>query len=369
MAETGEPEYTVLSNCTLLMLNRWVSCQTGTWYYPEDVFSKSVDIWNGTPIVFGQVHPDPKLFKADPEAALKEVGGEIIGYISDSRVVVEGHPRHVAAMNIDPVKGKAAIDLYYAGRFGISGSEFFNQSEGIVTKITEASHVLVFEEDGWTMPADSGAVAAKTSVQYGFSNSPAAKQAAVRNTKTDDLEPLFNRFFDRVKGLFSGSSEVQAAMKEHKQETSEMSETSQPDSQVAVLNQQIGVLNEDKAKLQTQYEQLNAEYTALKEQAEKTTAKLEELTAKFVEQETAQKEAAFTAFLDKHVPIGEKTSEEQIAGLKTAFMEKDPALFDKVAEWKENSLKASTKTGTKFATKTGDEKPVRRYSDLFHKGA
>ena len=148
-----------------------------------------------------------------------------------------------------------------------------------------------------------------------------------------------------------------------------MSETSQPDSQVAVLNQQIGVLNEDKAKLQTQYDQLNAEYTALKEQAEKTTAKLEELTAKFVEQETAQKEAAFTAFLEKHVPIGEKTSEEQIAGLKTAFMEKDPVLFDKVAEWKENSLKASTKTGTKFATKTGDEKPVRRYSDLFHKGA
>jgi len=366
MAETGEPEYTVLSNCTLLMLNRWVSCQTGTWYYPEDVFSKSVDIWNGTPIVFGQVHPDPKLFKADPEAALKEVGGEIIGYISDSRVVIEGHPRHVAAMNIDPVKGKAAIDLYHAGRFGISGAEFFSQSEGVITEITEASHVLVFEEDGWTMPADLGAVAAKTSNQFGFSNTPAVKTAA---KTADDLEPLFNRFFDRVKGLFSGSSEVQAAMKEHKQETSEMSETSQPDSQVAVLNQQIGVLNEDKAKLQTQYEQLNAEYTALKEQAEKTTAKLEELTAKFVEQETAQKEAAFTAFLEKHVPIGEKTSEEQIAGLKTAFMEKDPALFDKVAEWKENSLKASTKTGTKFATKTGDEKPVRRYSDLFHKGA
>jgi molecular chaperone GrpE (heat shock protein) len=367
MAETGEPEYEVLSNCTLLMLNRWVGCQTGTWYYPEDVFSKSVDIWNGTPIVFGQVHPDPKLFKADPEAALKEVGGEIIGYISDSRVVIEGHPRHVAAMNIDPVKGKAAIDLYHAGRFGISGAEFFSQSEGVITEITEASHVLVFEEDGWTMPADLGAVAAKTSVQYGFSNSPAAKQAAVRNTKTDDLEPLFNRFFDRVKGLFSGSGEVQAAMKEQKQETVEMSETSE--TQVAALNQQIATLENERATIQSQYDQLNAEYTALKEQAERTTAKLEELTAKFVEQETAQKDAAFTAFLDKHVPIGEKSSEEQIAGLKTAFMEKDPALFDKVAEWKENALKASTKTGIKFATKTGDEKPVRRYSDLFHKGA
>ena len=366
MAETGEPEYEVLSNCTLLMLNRWVGCQTGTWYYPEDVFSKSVDIWNGTPIVFGQVHPDPKLFKADPEAALKEVGGEIIGYISDSRVVIEGHPRHVAAMNIDPVKGKAAIDLYHAGRFGISGAEFFSQSEGVITEITEASHVLVFEEDGWTMPADLGAVAAKTSNQFGFSNTPAVKTAA---KTADDLEPLFNRFFDRVKGLFSGSGEVQAAMKEHKQETSEMSETNISNSQDAALNQQIGVLEKDKTEIQTQKEQLTAEYTALKEQAEKTTAKLEELSAKFVEQETAQKEAAFTAFLEKHVPIGEKTSEEQIAGLKTAFMEKDPALFDKVAEWKENALKASTKTGIKFATKTGDEKPVRRYSDLFHKGA
>jgi len=365
MAETGEPEYEVLSNCTLLMLNRWVSCQTGTWYYPADVFSKSVDIWNGTPIVFGQVHPDPKLFKADPEAALKEVGGEIIGYISDSRVVIEGHPRHVATMNIDRVKGKKALDLYHAGRFGISGAEFFSQSEGVITEITEASHVLVFEEDGWTMPADLGAVAAKTSNQFGFSNTPAVKTAV---KTADDLEPLFNRFFDRVKGLFSGSSEVQAAMKEHKQETSKMSETSQPDSQVAVLNQQIGVLNEEKAKLQTQYEQLNAEYTALKEQAEKTTAKLEELSAKLAEQETAQKEAAFAAFLEKHVPIGEKTSEEQIAGLKTAFFERDPALFDKVAEWKENSMKASAKTGVKYAVKTGEERPVRRYGDLFHRG-
>jgi len=366
MAETGEPEYEVLSNCTLLMLNRWVGCQTGTWYYPADVFSKSVDIWNGTPIVFGQVHPDPKLFKADPEAALKEVGGEIIGYISDSRVVIEGHPRHVAAMNIDPVKGKAAIDLYHAGRFGISGAEFFSQSEGVITEITEASHVLVFEEDGWTMPADLGAVAAKTSNQFGFSNTPAVKTAA---KTADDLEPLFNRFFDRVKGLFSGSGEVQAAKTEQKQETSEMTESNSSDSQVAALNQQIGVLEKDKSEIQTQYEQLNAEYTALKEQAEKTTAKLEELTAKFVEQETAQKEAAFTAFLDKHVPIGEKTSEEQIAGLKTAFMERDPALFDRVAEWKENSLKASTKTGVKYAAKTGEERPARRYGDLFHKGA
>lgn len=365
MAETGEPEYEVLSNCTLLMLNRWVGCQTGTWYYPEDVFSKSVDIWNGTPIVFGQVHPDPKLFKADPEAALKEVGGEIIGYISDSRVVIEGHPRHVAAMNIDPVKGKKALDLYHAGRFGISGAEFFSQSEGVITEITEASHVLVFEEDGWTMPADLGAVAAKTSNQFGFSNSPAVKTA----TKTaDDLEPLFNRFFDRVKGLFSGSGEVQAAKTEQKQDTTEMTESTSSDSQVAALNQQIGVLENENAALKTSIETKDAEFAAYKEQADATAARLAELETKFAEQETAQKEAAFTAFLEKHVPIGEKTSEEQIAGLKTAFLEKDPALFDKVAEWKENSLKASAKTGVKYAAKTGEERPVRRYADLFHKG-
>jgi len=184
----------------------------------------------------------------------------------------------------------------------------------------------------------------------------------------DDLEPLFNRFFDRVKGLFSGSSEVQAAMKEQKQDTTEMTETSNSDSQVAALNQQIGVLENEKAAIQAERDQLNADFVALKEQADKTAAKLEELTAQITAQETAQKEAAFTAFLDKHVPIGEKTSEEQIAGLKTAFLEKDPALFDKVAEWKENALKASTKTGTKFVTKAGEKKPVRRYSDLFHKG-
>lgn len=369
MANSGDSDYEVLSNCTLLMLNRWTSCQTGCWYYPADVFSKNLEIWNGIPIVFGQRHPDPVLFKTDPEAALRECGGEIIGFISDSRVVWEGHPRHVVAMNIDPVKGRKALDLYYAGRFGISGSEFFNQAEGIVTEITEASHVLVFEEDGWTMPADLGAVAAKTSSAFAFSNAPAIKEqnTPVSASLTHDLEPVFSRFFDKIKGLLTGSSEVQIASRTEDTMDNSMTETTAgPDPQVAVLNQQIGAYEQDIARLTTELESVVAENTALKTSMAELESKVKAIEKAQADAAYAAKEAEFNRFLEHQVPVGEKITEEQVAALKTAWFENPQSLLGKVYEWAEKQAKVPGRVGVKFAANTaGEEKPVRRYGNLY----
>ena len=363
------------------MLNRWTECSTGCFYHPATVYEQNLDAWNGTRIVFNPSeywaeHPDAKLYAADPDTALQDVGAVDIGYIDDARIIIEGHPRLVAAMHIDNnnTYGKMALDHYYAGMFGISIADIFEAAEGVVTGGIEPNHVLVFKEEGWNQPADKGAVAAATRKKViGFANSfsqttsdkPAAAQSAY------DVESIISKCFERVKSLFnSGSPEVQssASNSEQKPDTKIMADETKPEPQVAALNQQIGALEKEKTELSIKLETTSAELTEKTATIEKQAAELEELKKEKAEIEKAKQEAAFTEFLSE-VPDGEKDSEEKKTALHSMFFGDPLTLAKKTKEWALNQAKPLPgKAGSiGVSANTLNEKPGRRYGDLFHK--
>ena len=43
-------------------------------YFPQDLFKKYLDRWEGIPVIYGPQHPDITKFSEDPEAELNRVG-------------------------------------------------------------------------------------------------------------------------------------------------------------------------------------------------------------------------------------------------------------------------------------------------------
>ena len=355
------------------MLNRWTECSTGCFYHPATVYEQNLDAWNGTRIVFNPseywaLHPDAKLYAADPDTALTDVGAFDIGYIDDVRIIWEGHPRIVAAMHINQndAHGKIAIDLYYVGMFGISIADIFEATEGVVIGGIEPNHILVFKEDGWNMPADKGAVAANSKRVSCFTNQQLHGSAY-------DVESIVSKCFEKIKGLFSsGSPEVQssASNSEHKPDTKIMADETKPEPQVAALNQQIGALEQDKASLTQENASLKAELEA--ERAKSTALQTENdvLKAEKAENKKQKQEAAFTEFLSG-VPDGEKDTEEKKTALHTMFFEDPLTLAKKSQEWALNQAKPLPgKTGSigVSANLGGNASKSADWSGLFHTG-
>ncbi|HWQ67988.1 MAG TPA: hypothetical protein VN372_14105 [Methanospirillum sp.] len=367
------------------MLNRWTECSTGCFYHPATVYEQNVDAWNGTRIVlnpneYWAEHPDSKLFAADPDSALTAVGAVDIGHIDDVRIVWEGHPRLMAAMHIDQnnAYGKIALDLYYAGMFGISIADIFEASEGVVTGNIEPNHVLVFKEDGWNMPADKGAVAANSKRVSCFSNQHRRPDGLttykpIAANSANDLKPLFSDFFEKIKGLFSpGSSEVQSAANSEQKNLKTMAEDTKPEPQVAALNQQIGALEKDRADLNTKLETVTAELTGLKATSEKQASELATLKTEKAEAalkaENDKKDKMFAAFLET-VPHGEKVTQENVATLRTMFFEDPLATVKKAQEWATAANSAPGRAGTKqVSANLGAEPKTADWAGLFHKG-
>jgi hypothetical protein len=242
-----------------------------------------------------------------------------------------------------------------------------------VTGNVTPNHILVFEEDGITVPADKGAVAANTSLNFSFSNAPVRTEQVATNTS--DLKPLFASFIETLKGLLkSGSiSEVPgiAANIEDK-----MTDAIIPDPQVSALNQKIGALEQEKVALNTAVESIKAEYEAANTSKAEILAERDSLAAKItelenleLERENAIKETKFEEFLNAHVPPGEYATEEAKAALKDTFLNRSYELAPKMMEWAANQAALPVKAGTKHvAANTGTpEKPVRRYANLFKK--
>ncbi len=372
-------------------MNRWVDCSTGTFYHPADVYAQNVDAWNGTRIVFNpsdfawELHPDAKLYAADPETALQDVGAIDIGYIDNAQIVWEGHPRLVAAMHIDNnnAYGKMALDLYSAGTFGISIADIFNASEGVVTGGIEPNHVLVFEENGWNMPADKGAVAAASSNRVScftipdgpknrtHTRRPLVNPAPVAANSANDVESIVSKVFEKIKGFLStGSIEVQSSASNSEQPSKKMAETPEsPEPKLAALNQQIGALEKDKTDLNTKLETVTAQLTDLKATSDKQAAELEGLKKEKADQEAAKQEAAFTEFLNDVVPDGEKGTEEQKAALHTMFFEDPLTLAQKTRQWAMNAAALPGKVGSRqVSANTGGDHKSADWAGLFHKG-
>jgi hypothetical protein len=146
----------VFSNSVLNTLNRWIpDRQTGN-YWPLEVFEPVVNSWNGCPIVYCRPGEHLNPLAPDFNAELKRIGGRIVGYVQNSRISKEGHPRLMAAL---PVHDAEVIALWKNGKLGISTAftAFRNKDRRIVGGVTP-HHVLLFQEDEYNQQRDKSAI-------------------------------------------------------------------------------------------------------------------------------------------------------------------------------------------------------------------
>lgn len=142
-------------------------------YFPQDLFNKYLDRWDGIPVIYGPQHPDITKFSEDPEAELNRVGGRIAGVIHNIQIQQAGHPRLYADVTLTDEYAEGLIDT---GQLGLStGFQCADDGSQLIGQIYP-SHVLVFFEDQNNLPADYGA---------GFLNKRNLEGAQMGESKTE----------------------------------------------------------------------------------------------------------------------------------------------------------------------------------------
>ncbi len=123
-------------------------------YFPQDLFKKYLDRWDGIPVIYGPQHPDITKFNENPEEELNRVGGRIAGVIQGVQIIQTGHPRLYADVNLTDEYAEGLIET---GQLGLStGFQCADDGYQLIGQIYP-SHVLVFFEDQNNLPADYGA--------------------------------------------------------------------------------------------------------------------------------------------------------------------------------------------------------------------
>jgi hypothetical protein len=112
---------------------------------------RTVNLWNNLKIIFAKEHPDLRAYADDPDAELKRIKGEEVGFISDPKITTEGRPRLLGKLNFIKSELEKFIldgDLELSTGLWISGK--------IEDSFVTPNHVLVFRPSQGTIPRDFG---------------------------------------------------------------------------------------------------------------------------------------------------------------------------------------------------------------------
>jgi cation transport regulator len=208
------------------LLNRYVNGE----FFPVDVFEKSIEDWNGVPIIFSDMkptksngnvksdHPDFEAFDTTiQDSEIQRVNGAIVGEIRKARIEKEGHPRFMGQLVFTPSTAKEMFDS------GLISQETFDKTEaaiekaralnddgilsgstGFTCKTVEGdlkgkvvpNHLLVFEEDAKNQPADRGTVILNKGTDT-FVNEGRVISGINWNTLSD-IKKAFLSFMDEI---------------------------------------------------------------------------------------------------------------------------------------------------------------------------
>lgn len=127
-------------------------------FFGSDRFIGTEQKWQTVPIIFGKRHPTTP-YSVNPEAALKEAGGKIVGNLSDVLIPDSGTKTLRAKTNFtDPT----VESLHNSGGLALSSGFLSGVSDGKLTGYTggivEPDHVLVFIPDKEHRPQDGAAL-------------------------------------------------------------------------------------------------------------------------------------------------------------------------------------------------------------------
>lgn len=130
-------------------------------YCDKEHFSKSLNLWDNIPIIYNRQGNHPNDFEAvakNPAEAAKKEGGELVGYVSNPQILVEGDPRLMATLVINNNESEI-LKLYNEGKlFPSTAFSAFYDADNKLTSAPIPNHVLLFERKiDEVLPGDLGA--------------------------------------------------------------------------------------------------------------------------------------------------------------------------------------------------------------------
>ena len=218
---------------SLQTLNRKI----GGYCFPTDVFHKTVDRWDGVPVIFAQNHPDQKLLIEDQDKALAQINGSIIGNVSNPQVSIDGHPRLIGQITNS---NKDVLALIKSGKLSLSTGFQGPADENMNILDVFPNHVLVFEEDSQNMPKDLGAFILNKEDYIEFTN---RGEIMADETTTDKIKQPIIDLYNAVMG--SGKPPDSGGDNSHKDDTDlkeveNMEEVKQLSDKLEIANKEIG---------------------------------------------------------------------------------------------------------------------------------
>lgn len=133
-------------------------------FQPLDAFAGTVNDWEGIPVIFAKDHPDMALFEENPDLALGQVGGRVVGKVRNPHIDMTGHPTLDAVLELedDPSIERLITNGQLSPSTGYwheGHREVDNLPVPVVQGPVRPQHVLIFVEDPTTndVPGDKGA--------------------------------------------------------------------------------------------------------------------------------------------------------------------------------------------------------------------
>lgn len=308
-------------------------------YLPMDVYKKSLNDWEGIPIIYAQEHPDMTLLINDPEKALEKINGKVIGKITKPRIVEEGQPR-VEATYIwnDP----EVEELYKKGTIATSTGSFCESIEdpGLPKGIKRLNgkqipnHLLVFKRDEKNLPKDKGTYILNKE-EINLADQIENKGATISKENASELRGIL----DKLQALFKRMAGMPEE-EEHKEPAPDVKKIVKEDK-----------MEEENKALRKELEEKNKSIAELQARADDQAKTIETFKKEKEELKQKEMEKAWEEVKAK-LPPGLIHKEEQEKELKEMYFSKPHEFIAKVSiirpqketspEGEEHAFKEST---------------------------
>jgi cation transport regulator len=257
----------------------------GKWF-TADAFEQSVNLWENTPLIYANSHPNLSAFTEDPQKELTRINGSLVGYIGHPAVNKAGHPKLMGDMVFDPnfqfknavsdsTKIPEVLDLVQSGKLSHSTGFYSSwDKDNRLTGSVSPHHVLLFEEDysKGDMPKDPGAFILNKEDSEIYN-----KGRRVSTTTENKLKSLFSEFMAKLSNeLKNINGDEMIEPQTNKSEEIDEMELKELADKLAITNKELGEKSTEIITLKAENDQLkeeiknkDAELAAMKAQENK----------------------------------------------------------------------------------------------------
>lgn len=363
-------------------------------YFGKEWFEKSLNAWDGIPLIYNKTGEHPSNFKAvaeNPAKAAEHIGGKFVGAVRNPRIVLEGGARLMATLEISEDE-KEIYELWQAGKL-FPSTAFSVFSDG--DKITSApipNHVLLFPEiKDKVQPGDFGAYVNSVVVDTSEEKPMAEEIQAENAEKKKSCHSFYEKIVEALKSVFTEDGKLKEEVTESEKVEETHSETvteEKPVSEQTDVVESVTEVAEPTQEVETpventqQTEETQPEVAEIAEtnsvtaeeapkaderdaQIDALNSEIAALKAQVAKQAQEEQEKKFSQFLDTFVPEGMKATDAQRAELREKYNSDVVSLMFSIrAEQEKAGSGETSKVGEEYAIANSHVKALCSVGDL-----